>query len=429
MSKQSESVATMDGPVSCVVVGAGSRGTGYAEFACEQPQRLRVVAVAEPRKFRRERLRDQHSISPENTFDDWRDLVKRDKLADFAIVSTQDQDHKEPAVALAALGYHILLEKPMAVTREDCLAIAAACEDAGVMLCVCHVLRYTPASRKLKEIIDSGLIGKVQHLQHTENVGYYHFAHSFVRGNWRNEEESTFSLLAKSCHDIDLIRYWMGGECRSVSSFGSLTHFKPSEAPDGATDRCLECPHADTCPYSAKRLYLERAKRGHDGWPLHALVDAVPDVENITSALRTGPYGRCAYKCDNDVVDNQVVNFEFDGGRVASFSMVACTEKLCIRDTIITGSHGQLKCFDGSTITHHDFRSGVENTIKCRTPPQATRLRGHGGADWFLMDSFVRAVATGDATEIPTAAGDALSSHLLMFSAEQARKEQRVVKM
>jgi len=154
---------------------------------------------------------------------------------------------QEPAVALARKGYHILLEKPMAVTKADCEAIATACEEAGVMLCVCHVLRYTPASRTLKRMIEAGDIGTVQHVQHTENVGYYHFAHSFVRGNWRNEAESTFSLLAKSCHDIDLIRYWMGGVCERVSSFGALTHFRPSQKTAHASDRCLECPGMEHC--------------------------------------------------------------------------------------------------------------------------------------------------------------------------------------
>merc|ERR1719400_943908 len=176
-----------------------------------------------------------------------------------------------PAVAVANRGYHVLVEKPMAVSEDDCRKITKACEDAGVMLVVCHVLRYFPPVVKIKEVIESGMIGKVMTINHTENVGFWHFSHSFVRGNWRREDESTFSLMAKCCHDVDLIYYWMGEQpCSSIQSFGSLQHFKKSNQPQGASDRCLGCPVEQSCPYSAQKVYLSPPA---PHWPMTVVCD------------------------------------------------------------------------------------------------------------------------------------------------------------
>uniref|UniRef100_UPI00358F8EE2 uncharacterized oxidoreductase SP_1686-like isoform X3 n=1 Tax=Myxine glutinosa TaxID=7769 RepID=UPI00358F8EE2 len=258
--------------------------------------------------------------------------------------------HKEPAIAFASKGYHILLEKPMAVTEKDCKEVIAATKQAGVMLCVCHVLRYSPATIKIKELLNAGAIGDVVHIQHLEPVGFEHFAHSFVRGNWRNEKESAFSLLCKSCHDIDLINYWMDDKrCLKVSSFGSLSHFTKDDKPAGASDRCLDCMVEESCPYSAKKIYLEPAQRGVTGWPLSVICpDSQVTVGAITEALRSGPYGRCVYQCDNDVVTNQVVNMEFEEGATAALTMIAFSQKVCVRKTTIYGTKDEADCVPGS---------------------------------------------------------------------------------
>jgi len=402
------------------VIGAGSRGRTYSAYALDFPDRLKIVAVAEPVAYRRHELSSSLSIPPEAQFTDWRELAQKERMADFAMVTTQDQMHAEPAVAMARRGYHILLEKPMAVSEEDCERIAAACEENKVMLCVCHVLRYSPVNRKLKELVDSGVIGRLVNLTHTEPVGFFHFAHSFVRGNWCREDKSTFALMAKSCHDVDLIRWWMGGKCQSVSSFGSLSEFHPGRKPAGATDRCLDCSVEASCTYSAKRIYLEKGY-----FKKHVADD--PSIENLTEALQTGPYGRCVWQSDNDVVDNQVVSFAFDEGRTATFSMVAFTEKLCQRETTFYGTKGQLRCFDDRHIEHADFLTETKQTYTCETPPQGTRLSNHGGSDFFLMDTFVKAIQTNDPSLISTSAADALASHRLVFCAEKARREHRVV--
>ncbi|XP_074857060.1 2,7-anhydro-N-acetylneuraminate hydratase-like isoform X6 [Carettochelys insculpta] len=281
--------------VTVLIIGAGCRGKHYSCFAVHFPSRMKVVGVADPHTFARNNLQKIHNIDKKNVFNDWKAATERERFADAVVIATPDRLHKAPAIAFANKGYHILLEKPMAVTPEDCKEIASACKANNVMLAVCHVLRYYPASLKIKELLDAGAIGDICHIQHLEPIGFWHFAHSFVRGNWRNEAETTFSLLAKSCHDIDLINFWMGDKrCLKVSSFGSLSHFTNSHKPKGAASRCLDCSVEQTCPYSAKKIYLKLAEK--------------------------------------------VVNMEFEGGATAAFTMMAFTERLGTRKTTVYGT-------------------------------------------------------------------------------------------
>uniref|UniRef100_UPI00358EAA3D putative oxidoreductase YteT isoform X2 n=1 Tax=Myxine glutinosa TaxID=7769 RepID=UPI00358EAA3D len=338
--------------------------------------------------------------------------------------------HKEPAIAFASKGYHILLEKPMAVTEKDCKEVIAATKQAGVMLCVCHVLRYSPATIKIKELLNAGAIGDVVHIQHLEPVGFEHFAHSFVRGNWRNEKESAFSLLCKSCHDIDLINYWMDDKrCLKVSSFGSLSHFTKDDKPAGASDRCLDCMVEESCPYSAKKIYLEPAQRGVTGWPLSVICpDSQVTVGAITEALRSGPYGRCVYQCDNDVVTNQVVNMEFEEGATAALTMIAFSQKVCVRKTTIYGTKGELHCEGTGPVNVFDFHTKeVREYGASITRCHSRYLQSHGGADLYLIHTFCRAVALEDPSLISTGPDVSLDSHLLVFAAERARLEAKVI--
>ncbi|KAF7668628.1 hypothetical protein LDENG_00296240 [Lucifuga dentata] len=428
MGQNRSQAANMTAPVRVIVVGAGGRGEIYSQYASINPERMKVVGIADPRKFARTKLQQQHKILEENVFDDWQGVTEKEKFADAVLVCTPDRLHKEPAVAFAKKGYHILLEKPMATTADDCKEIVAACTQSGVMLMVGHVLRYDPAIRKIKELIDAGVIGDVVHIQHLEPVGYYHFAHSFVRGNWRNEAESSFALLAKSCHDIDLIHHWAGArKCVKVSSFGSVSHFRKESKPPGAASRCLDCPVEGDCPYSACKIYLNRVKWGDKGWPVSVICpNSYPDIESVTEALRTGPYGRCVYECDNDVCTNQVVNMEFEGGVTAAFSMVAFTEELCKRKTTISGSKGELS-YNGHEVRVFDFLT--QNSTKHTADDNSWHfgMHGHGGADYHLMAAFISAVANNDPSLIRSGPEETLRSHLLVFEAERARLESRVV--
>ncbi|XP_023320092.1 uncharacterized protein LOC111695122 [Eurytemora carolleeae] len=411
--------------VTAIIIGCGQRGQNYAGFALDFPTRLKVVGVVDPLLHRRRLLGDQHAVSQENQFTDWTQLQTREKFADLVFICTQDKDHCGPAVLMASLGYHIVLEKPMAVTEEDCLKITQACEKNNVMLAVCHVMRYFPPCVKIKEFIDSGKIGQVMTINHTENVGYWHFAHSFVRGNWRNQEESTFSLMAKCCHDMDLIYYWLGSrKATAIQSVGSNQHFKKENKPEGATDTCLTCPLNKTCPYSATRIYLENPVRR---WPMSVVCDIEDDPTKypgaLKSALSTSRYGRCVYECDNDVCDSQMVNLMFEGGTVANLTMTAFSKEICARYTRITGSLGEILWQGGENgpITIHCFRSGETEIVYPDLVAPPCKTRGHGGADYFLVDSVIKAVVSSNPEEIKSGAQESLASHLLVFKAEQSR--------
>ncbi|WP_043631845.1 Gfo/Idh/MocA family protein [Nonomuraea candida] len=395
--------------VTLAVVGAGSRGTSYARHAAESG-RARVVAVADPLDSRRDRFPEAAAYAG------WRELAALPRQADAVIIATQDRDHVEPAVRFAELGYDILLEKPMAVSEDDCRAIVAAAERSGAIFAVCHVLRYTPYTKALKALVDGGRIGEIVSVQHLEPVGWWHQAHSYVRGNWRRADEATFMLLAKSCHDLDWLVHLTGRQVTRVSSFGGLHHFRPENRPAGAADRCLDCAVEPDCPYSARRIYLPLA--GEHAWPLSVLTDDVSE-QGVLEALRTGPYGRCVYACDNDVVDHQVVNLEFEGGTTASFTMTGFTPALH-RQTRIFGTRGCIEG-DGDRLTVHDFVTGRSEVVDTRPTGDGTARGGHGGGDTALVEAFLDAVATRDRAPILSSPAESLHSHLIAWAAERSR--------
>jgi predicted dehydrogenase len=411
-------------PVTIAVVGAGNRGQQYARLAVASG-RGRVVAVAEPIPVRRERVAREYGLGPEAIFEDWTALARAGRLADVAVVATQDREHVEPAVALAGLGYHLLLEKPVAPTEPEADRIVAAAEQAGVYLAVCHVLRYTPFTKRVRGLLDSGQLGEVVSVQHLEPVGWWHFAHSFVRGNWRCEDESTSMLLAKACHDVDWLQYVIDRKPVRVSSFGGLFHFRPEQAPAGAGERCVDCAVEASCPYSAARLYRSCLRDpAWQRWPLGVVADP-PTAEVLEVALREGPYGRCVYRCDNDVVDHQVVNIEYEGGVTASLTVAAFTP-LADRKTRILGTRGYLDG-DGATIKVCDFVTGEEQTIDVWAELDPSAAGGHAGGDAGLVEAFLAAVAQNDPSMIKTGPAESLYSHRVVWAAERARREGVVV--
>ncbi|MER5471531.1 Gfo/Idh/MocA family oxidoreductase [Streptomyces sp. NPDC002935] len=404
--------------VTLAVVGAGDRGTGHARWALDRPERARVVAVAEPRETRRRRFAAAHALEPDAAVDDWRVLAARGRIADAVLICTLDREHLEPVLEFAALGYHILLEKPMALTEDECRRIVDAVEKAGVILAVGHVLRYTRYTRAVKEVLDSGRLGDVVNVQHLEPVGFWHQAHSFVRGNWGRTDRATSMLMAKSCHDLDWLQYILGQPPVRVSSFGRLSHFRSENRPEGAADRCLDCAVENDCPYSARREYGDRLARGEHHWPLSVLVDDYTP-KALETALREGPYGRCVYACDNDVVDHQVVSMEFASGATATFTMTAFTEQ-ADRQTRIFGTRGELRG-DGKNLSVYDFLTRTEEAVDLAATGGMNAAGGHGGGDAALMDAFVAAVATENPDLVKSGPRESLISHLTVLAAERAR--------
>ncbi|KAG6855004.1 hypothetical protein C0991_005933 [Blastosporella zonata] len=421
-------------PVTIAVIGCGQRGKNYSRYAKLRPDACKIVAIAEPRPKTQAAFAAEYAIDPTLVFNDWRTLLTAStetiatvgtRLADAVIIAVQDHLHLEVTLAFAEQGYHILCEKPMATTPEDCIRMEDAVKKGAQIFGMGHVLRYSPYSKDLSKILHSGALGELVNVVHVEPVGYYHFAHSFVRGNWNNEATSSFSLLTKSCHDIDLLCHWFAPQApKRVSSFGSLQHFRKSAKPAnaGSATRCTDCAAEKGCPYSAKKIYLEPVSKGITSWPASIIVDGVPDIENVTHALTSGPYGLCVYESANDVVDHQVVNLEFANGATASFTMVAYTSLICDRQSRLHFTHGEIVGNMESFVVT-DFRTGVKTTHL----PKKELGGGHGGGDLGLIGTFVEAVRTGNQGLLGTDVTEVLKSHLTVFAAEKSRREGRVV--
>ena len=420
-------------PVTFVLIGAGSRGAhAYAPYAQQFPHDARIVAVAEPDQTRRTALAELHDINPEHCYSSYEALFAHGKIADAAIITTQDAMHVEPTLAALASGYHVLLEKPMATTPLDCTRLVMAAEAAGKHLVIGHVLRYTDFFSTLHDVLQAGTIGDIVTVAHRENVAHWHMGHSFVRGNWRRKDESTPMILAKCCHDLDIMVWNIGRECTRISSIGDRSFYRSERAPAGSTARCLDgCAVESTCPWSAKRIYLDL-----EPWPQiqHLATGIAPDQWpfNVVShdrsyaarldAVQHGPYGRCVFACDNDVVDHQVVSMEFAGGISATLTMhgVSSEENRYMR---YDGTKGTLEGFfdaHGGRIEVRPHR-GVAEII------EVDGRAGHGGGDTGIMRGFVAAVR-GEAAP-RSSARESLESHLLAFASEDARIDRSVIDM
>jgi predicted dehydrogenase len=399
---------------SFVVLGCGGRGRLFAQWLAAHPDAGRIVAAADPDEKALGELSQLHDVPAANRFQGWKELLAQPKLGDVAINTTMDRLHCASATRALELGYHMLLEKPMATTLDDCIAIDRAAQRKGAIVSVCHSMRYHRVYQEVKRLVIEGAIGEIVTFEQLEPVEPVHQSHSFVRGNWGSEQSSTFMLLAKSCHDVDVLAWLVGAPCRRVSSFGSLTYFRRENAPAGSGDRCVDCQVEPTCMYSAKKIYLEP-----DGWALHARVFGTA-TERLQQ-LETSPYGRCVWKCDNNVVDRQVVSFEFDRGVTGTFTMTAF------------GTGGRSLRLHGTTGWLH---ASIEtNEIELTRYNDRTRTvikldadeGSHGGADSRLMENFVAALRANDPSVVLTSTSESLASHRIVFAAEHARRTGSVV--
>ena len=406
-----------NGPVSIVAIGAGNRTHKYLEYIEKHPELVRLVGVVELNDIRRNKVAVRFGLDASCCYSDYQEFFRRPLKADAVMICTPENMHFEPAMQAIEAGYHVLLEKPIAQTLEECQAIGEAARRKGVLVSVCHVLRYHPYFMKIKELVESGELGHIISINHRTSVGVDRTAHGFVRGIWRKEAHSNPMLMSKCCHDIDFLLWLTKTPCRKLTSFGSLRWFKEKNAPEGSAERCIDCKVESRCPFSAIDLYqVRRDWIANFDVPIGQTVDDV-----IGKELREGMYGRCVYRCDNDVVDHQIVSMEMESEVTINFSMDIFTLKdnrethISLTEGEIDGDETRLRVrrFRGAEEMVYDFSDLVDKPF-------------HAGSDLAIVADFIDAIRTGR-RDLATSIGPSVESHRICFEAERSRKEQRTI--
>ena len=404
-------------PVSIVAIGAGNRTNKYLEYVKQHPDKVKLVGVVELNDIRRKHVADCFSLDASQCFVDYRDFFQHPVEADAVMICTPENMHFEPTMQAIERGYHILLEKPIAQTLEECMLIAQAARKHDVLVSVCHVLRYHPYFMKIKELVDSGELGNIISINHRTSVGLDRTAHGFVRGLWRKEAVTNPMLMSKCCHDIDFLLWLTKTPCRKLTSFGSLRWFKEKNAPEGSAARCVDCKVESRCPFSAVDLYrVRRDWIANFDVPEGKTIDEV-----IEEQLRYGLYGRCVYRCDNDVVDHQIVSMEMESEVTINFSMDVFTVKdnrethICLTEGEIDGDETRLKVcrFRGAKEEVYDFSDLAHQPF-------------HAGADLNIVADFIDAIQK-NRRNVVTSIEQSVESHRICFEADRSRKEQRTI--
>lgn len=404
--------------IKVAVIGAGNRGyEAYYPYIRENED-MKLVSVCDIDEERLEKIRKEVDLDEEYIFSSTEDFFKKmdqEVFCDAIIIATNDRDHYKTTMKVLDYPVHVLLEKPISGNKKEVVDIAKKSENMDRVFMICHVLRYAPLYKKIKELLDKGEIGKIMSINHNENIGYYHFAHSFVRGNWSNAEKSSPLILQKSCHDMDILLYFIGKKPLSLSAYGHLSYFTKENQPEGASSRCLDCKYQDTCVFSSKDFYTSNKGRG---WRNVVTDDATK--EGLEKALREGPYGRCVYDSDNTVCDHQAIAIDFEDGVNVVFNLSAFSNEVH-RNIKIMGSKGELIADDHTNeITIRRFKEDTSITYKVQAE------HGHGGGDYGLMDAFYKAIK-GDKAEVLSGARESVLSHLMCFAAEDSRLNKKMV--
>ncbi len=421
----------MSRPIKVAIAGLGNRGRdNYGKIGMLYPDKMEIVAAADIDPKKVALAAEEFRLPGEACFSSAEEMLAEEKLADVMVIATQDRQHVGHAIAALEKGYHLLLEKPVSPEVEECQRLAEAAKRCGRKVVVCHVLRYTPIYQKVKELLEEGVIGDVVSIMASENVGWYHQAHSFVRGNWSNSKETSPMILQKCCHDMDLYLWLAGKTCESVTSYGDTYLFKKEQAPAGCTKRCLDgCKVKEACPFDAEKIYLDNEetgfRKGNRQWPLDVLVPSGPTEEKIMEALREGRYGRCVYHCDNDVVDHQVVNLKMTDGTTMSFTMCAFTPEIS-RYARFMGTKGEMRVnmvgkIENCEISIRRFDSGMPvETVN--VAELAGDFSGHGGGDERMLVEFLDMISgEKEESSYVTSLDKSLESHYCALAAEYSR--------
>ena len=405
--------------ISVSIIGVGARGgEAYGKYINECTEKYDVVALCDLNPDKLEKYGKEFGVAKENRFLSEEEFFEK-KRSDVLVIATLDQDHIRVALKAIKLGYAILLEKPVSDKEEELLSLQETAKEYGATIIVCHVLRYTVAIRKIKELLDAKKIGEMVSFDSLEQVAYWHYAHSYVRGNWRSSENATPMIMAKCCHDLDLMQYFAGSKCESLTSVGSLKYFKKENKPEGATEKCLQCPHKDTCAYSAKRIYVDAwlSNGQPQAWPYTVLTDKEVTEAELMDKLATTRYGECVFNGYNDVVDHQFVTANFENGVTANLNMMAFTQGGG-RIMRFFGTEGEILYDEAADhITLKKFGGGNE---VYKISELTNDLSGHGGGDHRMIDAMYE-VLNGNAQGADTALDHSIESHLMAIAAEQSR--------
>jgi predicted dehydrogenase len=418
MLKRNDIDMNSGAPVRIAVIGAGVRGTGLARKLVSSGFAAVIVAVAEPDEEKRKDFAKEFNLTETKIFAGWEELTKHLNDCDAAIIATLDNQHTGPAIACLHRGWHLLIEKPLSDSFRECLLIDKAQQEAKKVVAVCHTLRFMDGYRKVKQLLESGTIGQLIHIEHFEAIGNMRFVHNYVRGRWAREENNTFLLLHKCCHDIDYINWLIKEPCMRVSSFGSLKYFTPVNAPEGSTYRCIDnCRVKKSCPYNAVPIYVDGAL---EEWPAKDICKVHTSEAHI-DAIQNGPYGICAWHADNDVVDHQIVMMEFGGGTTATCTLsgYSATNGRRIR---LQGSLGEM-LFDEARgqISIKIFSEKESRTI------EITASDSYHPEDKDILNNWISSIVLSTSVAVDTR--EALRTHAVVFAAELSRKENRVVEM
>ena len=414
--KESEKLMTV------AICGCGNRGLwAYAPYQKVHPDRMKIVAGADVEPERLKLLQEEYGVPKKACYASAEALLAQPKLADVVFITTQDRQHVGHALAALEKGYHVLLEKPISPELDECRRLLRKARETGRMVLVCHVLRYTNFYGTIHQLIADGKIGKVETIDAMEAIGYWHFSHSYVRGNWRRAKEASPVIMAKCCHDMDILRWLVGRRCLRVSSYGSLDFFRAKNAPEGASRRCMDgCKVKDNCPYDAEQLYIHGVNTGFehkgDSWPANVLTEH-PSREAVYQAIQEGPYGRCVFHCDNDVADHQVTNMEFEDGITVSFTLTAFSNA-CHRTIRILGTEGEIQAdIHQNKILFQRFGQPQE---MIELPRVEGPYAGHGGGDMGLID-YLYQMFIGEQSEALTGIEASIESHVMALAAEESR--------
>lgn len=400
------------------IIGYGGRGHGF-EAAINATKGIDLVSISEPK----ENALNNVDIKEEFKFKSYDDFFAKGKIADIVFITTPDFLHVDPCLKAIETGYKfIVLEKPLAPTPEECISLEKAATENNAEILVCHSLRYDKHYLKIKEIIDSKVLGDIYNIHQIEGVGNFHFTHSFVRGAYSNSTRNTFMLLQKCCHDIDLIAYLCSAKYSEVSSFGELSHFNSRHAPEGSAKRCIDCSIKDQCRYDATREYLGAQKSFYNAVMRNITGEKINDT--FEEAMAEGPYGRCVYHCDNDSVDHQVVNFRLDNGATGTLTMTAFDSG---RRTLIQGTKATLNANHWfNTITVEDHYTHDITEYKLKTIKEINEL-SHSRTDLEIVKEII-AAAKGQRKPRTNISGS-VHSHLACFAAEKSRLEGKNIKL